>query len=137
MDNSIRLPTGHRIGVDGLIGLIPGIGDVAGAAISSYFLVQAARLKVPGTVMARMAGNIVVETVLGAIPVLGDLFDLTYKANARNYRLLENFLDTPQRVRSRSNVMVGASLVAVLAIIGLVLVGAVVLVRAVWGALFT
>lgn len=136
MDNSIRLPTGHRIGVDGLIGLIPGVGDVLGAIVSSYFLMQATRFKVPGTVLARMLLNIVVETVLGAIPVLGDLFDLAYKANARNYRLLENYLDAPDPVRNKSTLLVGASLLAVIVVVGLALFGAVMLIQAIWGVMF-
>lgn len=136
MDNSIRLPTGHRIGLDGLIGLIPGIGDLIGAAVSSYFFVEAARLRVPGTVLARMAANVVVETVVGAIPVFGDIFDLAYKANARNYRLLEGYLDSPVRTRRSSAAIVGLGTLAVMAVAAVVFVIVIWLMRAIWQALF-
>lgn len=97
MDNSLRLPTGHRVGVDGLIGLIPGIGDLFGASVSGYLILEARRLGVPRRALARMVLNVVTETVIGAIPLIGDLFDLGFKANARNYRLVERYLDSPPR----------------------------------------
>lgn len=97
MDNSVRLPTGHRVGIDGLIGLIPGIGDLLGASVSGYLIFQAHRLGAPRTLLARMALNVATETVLGTIPLLGDLFDLGFKANARNYRLVEKYLSAPAR----------------------------------------
>lgn len=136
MDNSIRLPTGHRIGIDGLIGLIPGVGDAVGAAISGYFVVQAARLNVPKPIMARMLLNIVTEAIVGAVPVLGDLFDLAFKANARNYHLLENYFDQPRRVQQRSTALVAASTVGAVAVVALAIFGAIALLRAIWGVLF-
>ncbi|OYD24999.1 DUF4112 domain-containing protein [Oceanimonas baumannii] len=92
LDSAIRLPGGLRIGLDGMMGLIPGVGDLAGALFSSYILLQAARMKVPVSVLARMAFNILLELVIGSIPVLGDLFDFFFKANRRNVRLMEKYL---------------------------------------------
>lgn len=95
LDNSIPLPGGFRVGLDALIGLVPGIGDTAGAVLSAYILAQAARMGVPRAVLLRMAANVGIETVVGAIPFLGDLFDAGWKANARNVALLDTHLSHP------------------------------------------
>lgn len=93
LDSSIALPGGYRIGIDGLIGLIPGIGDAAAASISTYIVVEAARMGASTTTLIRMMGNILLELLVGIIPVLGDLFDFVWKANNRNVALLERNLD--------------------------------------------
>ncbi|MDZ7826915.1 MAG: DUF4112 domain-containing protein [Gammaproteobacteria bacterium] len=93
MDSSVRLPGGFRVGVDGLIGLIPGIGDLAAAGTSFYIIALAARAGVPRRGLARMALNVAVDAGIGAIPVLGDLFDFAFKANLRNARLMDKYLD--------------------------------------------
>jgi hypothetical protein len=93
MDSSIRLPGGFRIGIDGLVGLVPGVGDIAAAGVSFYIVAQAARAGVPAGVLARMVVNVALDAVVGAIPVLGDLFDFAFKANLRNARLMEEYLD--------------------------------------------
>ncbi len=93
MDSSVRLPGGFRIGVDGLIGLLPGVGDVAAAGVSFYIVAQAARAGVPARVLVRMVLNVALDALVGAIPVLGDLFDFAFKANLRNARLMEAYLD--------------------------------------------
>lgn len=92
LDSSVPLPGGYRIGVDGLIGLIPGLGDAAGALLSSYILLEGHRLGASTPVLMRMAFNILVETVVGLVPVAGDLFDFAWKANRRNVALLEEHL---------------------------------------------
>lgn len=90
LDSALRLPgTRFRFGLNGLIGLPPGFGDAALALLSLYFVVEAARLHVPKRVLGRMLANIAVEFGLGAVPVLGDLFDMVWKANLRNVALLE------------------------------------------------
>lgn len=99
MDESIRLPGGYRIGWDGIIGLVPGIGDVAGLTVSAYIIAESARLGASKSVLLRMSANAAIDAILGAIPVLGDLFDFTFKANRRNLHLLQSQLDVPQRTR--------------------------------------
>ena len=88
MDSSIRVPgTRYRVGLDALIGLIPGVGDAAGLAVSAYVVLAARRRGVPRRTLARMAANVGVDALVGSIPVLGDVFDLGFKANRRNLRL--------------------------------------------------
>ena len=113
LDSSIPLPGGYRIGLDGLIGLVPGLGDVVAALLSSYIVVEAARLRVPASVLLRMGLNVALELIIGAVPVAGDLFDLAFKANERNVRLLEASLGPPEQVqalRRRSGWTVAAAL---------------------------
>jgi hypothetical protein len=93
MDTSIRLPGGFRIGVDGLIGLVPVVGDLAAAGASFYIVAQAAQAGVPIGVLARMVLNVALDAVIGAIPVLGDVFDVAFKANLRNAKLMDAYLD--------------------------------------------
>lgn len=89
LDNAFAIPgTRFRIGLDGILGLIPGIGDATGAALSIYLIVQAARLGLPVSTLLRMVGNVALETVVGAVPIVGDIFDIVWKANIRNMALL-------------------------------------------------
>ena len=89
LDSSIPVPgTGMRIGLDPIIGLIPGIGDAVGGLMSSYIVLQAARMGAPVTVLLRMLLNVAAEAVVGVIPIVGDLFDAGFKANVRNLALL-------------------------------------------------
>lgn len=93
LDKSIRLPGGYRIGLDGLIGLIPGVGDVVSGVISGWIIWQARRAGVPRSVMMKMIFNTLLDTLLGSIPIIGDLFDFAFQANSRNIKLLEKHLD--------------------------------------------
>lgn len=89
LDDRFRIPgTRFRFGWDGIIGLLPGIGDAAGAACATYIIAEAARLGAPRRVILRMLANMGVDAVLGLIPLVGDLFDAGYKANRRNVDLL-------------------------------------------------
>jgi hypothetical protein len=93
LDEQFRIPgTTYRVGLDGLLGLIPGIGDAAGALLSTYILYEAIRLGVPRTVLLRMIANIGIDTVGGAIPVVGDIFDMAWKTNKKNAALLHAYL---------------------------------------------
>ena len=95
LDSSIRLPGGFRIGVDAILGLVPFLGDVLGMLLSGYIVLQAARLRAPLSVLARMLLNVAIEGVIGVIPLAGDVFDAAWKANQRNISLLEDYLDHP------------------------------------------
>lgn len=129
MDSSIRLPGGYRIGLDALMGLIPGVGDVCGALISAYIVNEARSLGVPRSVLVRMMGNILLETALGAIPVAGDVFDAAFKANVRNLRLLERYrLDPIASRRSSSWLVAGFGLLLALFVATLIAIPAAVIV---------
>jgi hypothetical protein len=133
LDNSIPIPgTGARVGLDAVIGLVPGIGDVAGTAMSAYIVMQAARMGAPGSVVARMVLNVGVETVVGSIPFLGDLFDAGWKANARNIKLLRGVVDQPGAVRRSSRAVVFGAGLALLLILALIGVVAFAVLRAMW-----
>ena len=90
LDDFLRIPGMQiRFGLDGIIGLIPGIGDILGA-MASWIIILAAWLRgVPRITLARMLANVAIETIIGTIPILGDAFDIAWKANRRNYALLE------------------------------------------------
>jgi len=92
-DSSIPLPGGFRVGLDSVIGLIPGIGDFIGLAMGGHVLYESMRVGVPRSVLVRMVGNVAIDSAVGAIPGLGDLFDFAFKSNVRNLRLLEAHLD--------------------------------------------
>jgi hypothetical protein len=94
LDSSIPLPGGFRIGLDGIIGLIPGFGDVAGGVASSYIIIEAARLGASTTTLLHMVFNVLFESLAGLIPIIGDLFDFIWKANDKNIALLEKQLDS-------------------------------------------
>lgn len=89
MDQSIVLPNGYRIGLDPLMGLLPGIGDALTAVVSCYLVYESARLGLRKRVLLRMLGNIALDAAVGSIPVLGDFFDAAWKSNMRNLRLLD------------------------------------------------
>src|SRR5438094_4957870 len=87
LDDAIRIPgTNIRFGIDPLVGLVPGLGDLLGGAASAYIILEAARAGAPATVLLRMAANVGIDTLIGALPVVGDLFDFAWKSNARNVR---------------------------------------------------
>lgn len=92
MDSSIPIGGGHSIGIDGIVDSIPGVGDIAGVLVSGYIIYKAAACGAPQPVLMRMAGNIVIDALLGAFPVLGAIADSAFKANIRNVAILEKFL---------------------------------------------
>ena len=94
MDAAFVIPgTKTRMGLNGLIGLVPVVGDIIGGAISSYIVWEARRLGAPTWLLARMAVNVAIETGVGAIPLLGDVFDIFFRANLKNMTLLKRYLD--------------------------------------------
>ena len=110
LDNAFVIPgTNRRIGLDAIIGLVPGIGDAVSAALSSYIIWEARQLGLPRWKIARMVGHMAVDGLVGAVPFVGDLFDAGYKANSRNVRIILDHLGvraTPQVIEG-SAVRVG------------------------------
>ena len=109
LDGAITIPgTGIRFGLDPIIGLVPVVGDWIGAALSGYIIVQGARLGASGATLMRMTGNLVVDLMAGSVPVLGDIFDLGFRANERNLALISAHMQSPAtRRRSDLAVVVG------------------------------
>jgi hypothetical protein len=98
LDEAFRIPgTRIRFGVDGIIGLVPGIGDVLGGILSLVIPLAAWIRGVPYVTLIRMAVNIGIGVLVGTIPIFGDVFDIAWKANRRNYGLLTRHLDAPRR----------------------------------------
>lgn len=108
LDSTFRIPgTQFRFGLDGLIGMIPGIGDAAGAVISSHILTQAAQMGAPKSLLIKMAFNIGLDAILGLVPVVGDIFDFVWKANLKNVQLLNDYLEQPKKTVTHSRLFVG------------------------------
>ena len=129
LDAAVRIPgTNIRVGLDPLLGLVPGLGDVAGASLAGYTILTAARLGAPRSVILRMLGNVAFDTLVGTVPLLGDLFDAGWKANLRNVQLLERYLERPAPTHAASRNLVALVFVALvlLAAAGVIVAGAVV-----------
>ncbi|PEN14142.1 hypothetical protein CRI94_03620 [Longibacter salinarum] len=93
-DDVFTIPgTGFRVGLEPLIGLIPGVGDAAGLIVSAYVPIEAWRQGAPKRLIGKMVGIIAVDALVGVVPVLGDVFDFAYKANRRNVEMLEDWLE--------------------------------------------
>jgi hypothetical protein len=99
LDSAITIPgTNRTIGIDPLLGLIPVIGDAISAALSSYIVWEGKQLGLPSWKLARMIGNVAVDTVVGAVPFVGDFFDLGFKSNKRNVRIVLDHLEKTGRL---------------------------------------
>ncbi len=97
LDNAIPIPgTPWRFGLDPVLGLLPGAGDFLGTAFSAYIVLEAARIGIPRSLLGQMVINILLDTVIGSVPIVGDIADATWKANAKNIELLETYWDSPQ-----------------------------------------
>ncbi len=133
LDEAIRIPgTNIRIGLDALFGLLPGGGDVAGGLFSGLIILQAARAGAPTPVLTRMLGNVLTDVVIGAIPLLGDVFDVAWRANSRNVRLLESWRERPVSTKRASALTISAILFGLLLVVVLAVWGSI----AMFGALF-
>jgi hypothetical protein len=114
LDNSIPVPgTGRRFGVDALIGFVPVVGDLVSGGIGLFVVWRASRLGLPRVVVARMLANSVIDIAIGAIPVIGDAFDLWFKANTRNLGIIRRHLEHPE-TSTRSDWLILMSLVGLL-----------------------
>ena len=117
LDSAFEIPgTRFRIGLDPLIGLIPVLGDLIGFLISSYIILLASRLGAPRVVLLRMFLNVLIDSVLGSVPIAGDLLDAAWKSNLMNARLLDRTLADPKSAGRSSFWVVLGMLTAVLAV---------------------
>jgi hypothetical protein len=119
LDDFIRIPgTSIRFGLDGIVGFIPGIGDLIGGIASCIIIIAAWVRGVSYVTVARMVANVAIEVLVGSVPVLGDIFDIAWRANRRNYALLVGSVDEPRKHTMQSWLFLG---VLCLALLGLIL----------------
>ena len=125
LDAGIRIPgTNLRFGLDPILGLIPGAGDAAGAVLAGWILVEAIRLGASRATVIRIASNVALDAAVGAVPLIGDIFDFAWKANLRNVTLLERHLAAPERAHRADRSFVLLILFGVLAMaVGLLVLG--------------
>ena len=134
LDTVFRIPgTSIRFGLDAPIGLVPGIGDVAAAGMSGYIILVAAKLGAPAPVLMRMLLNVGIDTVIGAIPLAGDVFDAAWRANTRNAALLERHLAAPVSARRASRGVLAGVVVMLLLLLAGAVAASVLLVRLLLG----
>jgi hypothetical protein len=113
MDEQFRIPgLGTRIGLDALLGFVPGIGDAGGALLSSWIILGALRHRVPAVPILRMVLNVALDTMVGAVPVLGDIFDILFKENVDNVALILRYRDPTRPPRSTVGIWLAASAIA-------------------------
>lgn len=118
LDSSIPIPgTSWKIGFDPIVGLIPGIGDLIGAVVAGYIILEAARAEVPTLTLARMLVNVGVDTLLGAVPALGDVFDAAWKSNMRNVALLERHLAVSAAPAREKRSVLGVTILALIVLV--------------------
>ncbi len=126
-DRALSVPgTRWRVGLESLVGLLPVGGDVIGLVLSSYILLQALQFGLPKTVLLRMVFNIVLDATAGSVPILGDLFDTTWKANTKNVNLLEAHVRSPETTRAverRYVFLILAGLALILLVLGAIAIG--------------
>jgi hypothetical protein len=138
MDDFINIPgTKFKVGFDPLLGLLPWLGDAAGSVVSSFMISEAARLGVPKSLLLKMAFNIIMDALLGVLPLVGDIFDLGWKANSRNFKLLEKYLEKPRKTVIESRFFV---VILIVLIVGFVIfLGTMVflMLQALWNAVNT
>lgn len=121
MDAQFTLPgTNIRFGFDALIGLIPGAGDLSTFAISGYMIFLMAKNGASGFVLARMVMNILLDAIVGAIPLLGDIFDVAFKANMRNMRLMNQYYKEGRHKGSAWKVIIPVLIILLATIIGII-----------------
>jgi hypothetical protein len=120
LDELFRIPgTRQRVGIDALIGLVPGVGDTIGALLSTYIILEAARRGASVWTVTRMLANVGVESVVGAVPLLGDLFDVVFKANRRNLALLGDLIERDLPPRDPSGVLRLATVLIVVIVVAM------------------
>jgi hypothetical protein len=122
LDNAITIPgTSVGIGLDPILGLIPVVGDILGLIFSLYIIIESAKLGISKATLVRMVFNIIVDALVGSIPLLGDLFDFAWTANNYNLILLEDYLKSPDKKKKADQGFI-ITLFVVLVLIAIVLI---------------
>ncbi|BAY22830.1 hypothetical protein NIES2100_25940 [Calothrix sp. NIES-2100] len=136
LDNLITIPgTQVGVGLDPILGLLPIGGDFVGVILSCYIVVEAARIGVSRATLGRMVVNIIVDGLVGAFPMLGDLFDFAWKANTLNIQLLEEHLKSPQQTQKVDKWFILALVAGLLLIAIILVILPMIVIRWLWQAL--
>ena len=137
LDQRFTIPgTSIRIGFDPIVSLIPGVGDLLANLTGSLIVIIAAQLGVPKIVLARMGINVAINTLLGAVPIFGDVISIWYRSNVKNVELLERYVGRPsKRANSKDWLFVIALIVGLLVLLGGIVVFGIWLVKQIWQAL--
>jgi hypothetical protein len=137
LDSRFTIPgTKIKFGLDPILGLVTGLGDLAGASLSVYFMFYATKMGANTSVLLRMFMNILVDLIIGMIPVLGDLFDVAWKANIRNAKLLEKLEAEPDKIGSESTVLMWILFIALVLILTGIVIAFAWAVAEAWNLLF-
>ena len=136
LDDAVRLPFGFRMGLDALVGLIPGLGDLLGGAAAAYGLSVAWQLGAPPVILARMVFNASIDTLLGIVPVLGDLWDIGFASHRRNLAILEHWLAEPEHAVRRSTIALVVAVTVLMLVLATAFALGVWLVIWIFGTLF-
>jgi len=124
LDAGITVPgTSIRVGLDPVLGLIPGLGDAVGALLAGWILVAAIRVGASRATLGRIAVNITLDALVGAVPLLGDVFDVVWKANLKNVELLERHMNDSLAAARRDRAFVAVVLGAILLLCGVLVLG--------------
>ena len=116
LDSKYTLPFGLKKGWDGILGLIPGVGDLLTNAFSFYIIYKASMIGCPPAVVLRMGINVLIDNVIDAVSLIGNIFDFIWKANTKNVALLEQYLEQPRKVTRSSRLVVAMRLILVAAV---------------------
>ncbi len=140
LDEQFKLPFGIKFGWDFILGIIPGIGDFVPHVIGSYIVIRAVQINVSVSIIIRMILNLGIDYLVGSIPFLGDAFDVFWKANDKNYKLVEAYVNSPESTTRRSSILNGSLLIGVAFVLLSLLGFSLYLVMSIWswvGALFS
>jgi len=130
MDTLFVIPgTNIRFGFDAIVGLFPGIGDSIGAVISSFIIAQGVRMGVPKIVLARMAVNVFINTVVGTVPIFGDIFSIYFRSNVKNYGLLQRHANQDHASTAKDWIFVSVLLLALLSLLAGAIYGIILLLQ--------
>jgi hypothetical protein len=136
LDTTVKIPgTPFYVGLDPLIGLIPGLGDILANFIGTAILVLAARLRVPQLVIARMSLNLLINGTVGAIPIVGDIFSLWFRSHARNAELLRRAATQPYRETQQARLYVASIIAGTVVLLVLLIVLVLWIVMKLWAAI--
>jgi hypothetical protein len=138
LDTTVKIPgTPFYVGLDPLLGLIPGIGDMIANLIGTVILILAARLRVPQIVITRMSLNLLINGTIGAIPIIGDLFSIWFRSHARNADLLRRAAAQPYRETQQARLYVAGIIVGTVVLLLLAIAAVLWVVVKIWAAITT